>query len=220
MEESTPGLNPVGLILPPEPDSYTGPWGTEIHAVKAGGPDPLGWGGPHVDHLWPPHLGEHEVSFAYDCATRTVEVFRHPDEDERTKWKLSRGPNTVVGTADWWGRLPSGVPWVDDLKTGWRRPERRTAQLAMYLLARFALPDAAQWDHGWTSATWWPRAKEPTVPDRDGLWLRYSRVELELFADEVDAAWRRAVGPDPQPRPGAHCLYCPSATVCTRANDY
>lgn len=220
VESPTLGLDVTGLLAPIEDENWVSEWGTEIHAVKAGGPDPLGWGGEHVERLWPSRLGEHEVTFSYDCATRTVELFRSPVEAERTAWKESRGDNCVTGSADWWARLPSGEPWVDDLKTGWRRPEPLTPQLLIGLVARMAQPDAAGWGTGYVSSTHWPRAKEPTEPDRDGLWRRVTRESLAAFQEEVDLAWKRATGRDPRPRPGAHCLYCPSAPVCDRANDY
>lgn len=230
-----------GILAQPdlkvEPEDRTAAnWGLAMHSAKAGEPDAtdpwLTWVDPHRDRLWPPRLGLHEVSVSYDCRTRAVELFLSPEDAARSAWKMSRGDDCVVGTCDWWGDLPgTGEPWVDDLKTGWRKPELPSAQVLFYLLCRMQFgsgpeartsplgPDVRPHSTGRVSITHWPRAKEPTEPSRDGLWRQISEVALSAFAEEIHHAWMRAVGWDPSPRPGSHCLYCPSALVCDRSNS-
>lgn len=216
----------------PEPDlrdDSAAQWGTEMHAAKAGEPtaqDPwLVWMNPHRERLWPRRLGEHEVSVSYDCRTKSVELFRSASEDERTRWKMSRGPDCVVGTPDWWAVLPTGEPWVDDLKTGWRQPDVVTPQMLFALMARMKEPDVAGWNTGRVSITWCPRAQvpegeEPPPPTREGLWRQLSKAVVDAFEEELHWAWVRAcVTPNPIARPGGHCLYCPSLQVCDKANQ-
>lgn len=206
-------------------------WGTAMHAAKAGAPeaqDPwLTWMEPHRETLWPNHLGEHELAVAYDCRHRTVELFRSPSEDRRTEWKMAQGRDCVVGTADWWGQLPTGEPWVDDLKTGWSKPENPTPAMLFYLMCRMKQEDAIKWDRGRSSITWWPRRAgkldedgnlDIGEPTRDGLWKQITRMVIETFEEELHHAWVRAVGLNPEPRPGGHCEWCPSAAVCDKAN--
>lgn len=213
------------LVAPPGPvepeDTSLADWGTAMHAAKANAPDAsdpwLSWVEPHRETLWPSRLGEHEVTVAYDCRHRTIELFRSPSEEARTAWKMSRNDDCLVGTADWWAELPTGEPWIDDLKTGWRRIELPTNPYMFYLLCRW-IEGGRTWTTGRMSNTWWPRAKEPTEPDRK--WLQVSSVALEAFEEQLHWAWARATGFNPEPRPGLHCSYCPSAGVCPRANDF
>ena len=230
-------LQPGVLVAPPGPvdeeDSSAADWGTAMHAAKAHAPEAAEpWVTlvePHIEVLWPSHLGEHEVSVAYDCRTRKLTTFRHPSEQARTDWKMAQSPDCVVGTCDWWGRLPSGEPWVDDLKTGWKKPDPVGPQNLFYLLCRLLDEDAKDWQTGRASITWWPRAAAKvdedgnvvagTEPSREGLWRQLARNTLEAFQEELHWAWVRAHGLNPAPRPGPHCGYCPSRLVCDRAND-
>lgn len=195
---------------PPEDDSFLAEWGTQMHLAKE---DPLrssdpwrSWVEPVRDTLWPAQLGQHELPWAFCCRTGLIEVWR-PEDGDKDLWKLSRGPTTVTGTTDWWGHLPAGEPWVDDLKTGWPVPALTTPQMLMYALvaARVAKSPTVR-----ISITHWRRGWEE--PER--RWQQVGPATLEAFEDDVRAAWRRATGPNPEPRPGIHCRYCPSAAVC------
>lgn len=226
----TPGYLSKGVFVAPtvfeDKDSTAADWGTAMHAAKAGAPDAadpwLSWAEPVREQLWPSHLGEHEVSVSYDCRTREVELYRSVSEDERTAWKNSRGPDCITGTCDWWARLPSGEPWVCDLKTGWQKPlTAKTAQNLFYLTCLMKQPENEKWVTGRSSLCHCPRPKRGDDPEftRNGLWKQVTRTELEAFEDELHWAWIRANGFNPAARPGAHCKYCPSALVCDRAND-
>jgi hypothetical protein len=154
----------------------------------------------------------HEQCVSYDCRTRAIEVGpANGPVEEANAWKESRGPDCITGTCDWWAVLPSGIPWIDDLKTGWRVPEVVTPQTLFYLLLRCRLAKA---NEGYISITHWPRKSE--APTREGLWRHVTYVALDAFEDELVGAWVKAVrGPDA--RPGPSCQYCPSAHVCDRA---
>lgn len=216
------GTVQIGLPPPEDRDSSAAEWGTAMHAAKAGvGQDPWNlWMDPHRERLWPSRLGKHEVTVGYDCETGMVERFMSSDEDARTAWKMRTPASYVVGTCDWWGQLPSGEPWVDDLKTGWRRPEVVTPQTLFYLMCRLKYePD---WKMGRVSITWAPRRalkddEEPPAPTREGLWRQVTQTVLDGFEYDLRAAWEHAKRGDPA-RPGAHCLYCPSAQVCDVAS--
>lgn len=207
----------VSPPLPTEKDDTTAAdWGTAMHAAKALAPeacDPwLSAVDPYRDEEYPPHLGVHEQSVAYDCRTRRV--FLGPTNvsaEEAGAWKDSQGPDCITGTCDWWATLPTGIPWVDDLKTGWRTPEVVTPQTLFYLLLRCRVAKA---NEGYISITHWPqRAERPT---REGLWRHVTYVALDAFEDEVCAAWVKATR-GPEVRPGPSCQYCPSARVCDKA---
>jgi hypothetical protein len=200
------------LIAPgPQPDddsSVLATWGSEMHKAKEGHPDAnplwLSWMDPVRDTLWPPALGDHEVSVAYDCRTGEVEVMR--GDGDRDLWKSTRGPNTVTGTLDWWGRLPAGEPWVDDLKTGWQPPQVLSPQMLFYalVLARHHKSPSVR-----VSITHWRRGWD--TPERK--WQQVGPVVLDQFESELREAWQRAVK-DPSPRPGPWCRWCPSVGVC------
>lgn len=218
---------PPDMVLPePEPrDDSAARWGTAVHAAIADAPDAsdpwLLWVSPWREKMWPKRLGEHEVSVAYDCSTKKVELFRSTSEDERTDWKMSQGRDCVVGTSDWWAELPAGEPWIDDTKTGWRKPEVMSEANLFYLMCRMKFSDR---NLGWLSISWWPRkalkpGEEMPGPSRDGLWRKVSRVQIEEFEEQLHWAWVRATGPNGKlARPGAHCMWCPSALVCDKAN--
>lgn len=195
---------------PPADDSFLAEWGTNMHLAKEGSPlaaDPwLSWMEPHRDTLWPAQLGEHEVPFALCCHTGDIRVWV-PRDGDKDRWKRAQGPSYITGTMDWWGRLPGGEPWVDDLKTGWYPPAVTSPQMLIYALvaARHARATTVRvsithWRRGWT--------------DPERKWQQVGPATLEAFEDELRAAYQRATGPNPGPRPGAHCRYCPSAMVC------
>lgn len=229
-----PTKTPAGHPLVMEDkDPSTANWGSAMHSAKAGAPDAqdpwVSLMAPHRDILWPTQLGEHEVSVSWDCRTKSFELFRHPNEDARTAWKMSRNRDCVVGTADWWGRLPSGEPWIDDLKTGWQEPDVSTYSMMFYMMVRMKQEDALPWQTGRNSICWWARPEKKKddegnetmdygEPTRDGLWRQVTRIQLDAFEEELHWAWVRAVGTNPQPRPGAHCYWCPSSSVCEKAN--
>lgn len=184
-------------------------WGTEMHLAKEGSPDASDpWEGtvaPHRERLWPTGLGVHELTWAFDCRTGIVTKYDGPREGADA-WKESRGPDEVTGTSDWQAELPSGEPWVDDLKTGWMPPAITSPQMLMYGLVAQKLTGHATVR---LSITHWRRGWD----DPDRRWQQVGPVTLESFENELRAAWRRAVaGPDP--RPGTHCRYCPSSAVC------
>jgi hypothetical protein len=198
----------------PRPDddsSVLAGWGTEMHKAKENAPDSnplfLSWMDPHRETLWPAHLGEHEVPVAYDCRTGDIEVGRAGDSTEdKDRWKQSRGRNTVTGTMDWWGKLPGGEPWVDDLKTGWAPPQLLSPQMLYYALVASVHTGSptvrvsiTHWRRGWDE----PQRK----------WQQVGPVVLDQFASDLRTAWERAVK-DPRPRVGAWCRWCPSVGIC------
>lgn len=194
---------------PPEDDKHLAEWGTNMHLAKEGSPlaaDPwVSWMEPHRDSLWPAHLGTHELPFALCCRTGIVQVWT-PADGDKDAWKRSRAASTVTGTMDWWGQLPGGEPWVDDLKTGWYAPAVTIPQMLLYALVAQKVSKSQTVR---ASITHWRRGTEN--PDRK--WLQVGPATLEAFQDDLFAAFRRAmVGPTP--RAGAHCRFCPSAAVC------
>lgn len=196
---------------PPPDDSVLAEWGTQMHLAKEGSPlaaDPwLSWMDPHRETLYPSALGRHEVPFGLCCRTGAIELWTERDGDP-DRWKRSRGPSFVTGTVDWWGHLPSGEPWVDDLKTGWYPPAVTHPQLLLYALVASRVAKSATVR---ISVTHWRRGWE----DPERKWQQVGPATLEAFEDELRAAYRRAVGPHgPVPRPGPHCRYCPSGPVC------
>lgn len=213
-----------GVIeLPPAPteldDTSAADWGTAMHDAKAANEnaaDPwLGMVDPFRERMWPGEMGRHEQLLAYNCATGRIEVGPYNvTSEEGTKWKDQWDADWVVGTCDWWGSLPSGEPWVDDLKTGWRTPEVVTPQTLFYLMLKCKVEG---WDYGRVSITHWPKREE--APSREGLWRQVGPVVLQSFEEDLRLAWRRAVHiPNPQAKPGPHCQYCPSAGVCEKAS--
>lgn len=210
------------VVLPPLPDELpdtsAADWGTAMHDAKANNAaaaDPwLGMVEPYRERLWPSEMGVHEQLLAYNCRTRAIEVGpANLSQVEADAWKEQWDQDYVVGTCDWWGSLPSGEPWVDDLKTGWRTPEVVTPQTLWYTLLRARYTG---FDYGRVSITHWPKKEE--APTREGLWRQVSPLVLESFEDELQQAWRRAVIlPSPEARAGAACQYCPSAGVCDKA---
>lgn len=205
-------------------DDAAARWGTEMHSAMSNAPDAadpwLMWMEPHREKLWPSRLGEHEVTVSYDCRTREVELYMSKSEDERTAWKLARGPDCVVGSCDWWAVLPSGEPWIDDLKTGWKQPPVHTPQTLFYLMVRMK-HSTGQCNTGRMSITWVPRQTikpgDP-IPTPTREWLQVTKKDLDTFEEQLHWAWVRVMGLNPQARPGAHCLYCPSIQVCDKAN--
>lgn len=212
------------IAVEPEDTSFAD-WGTAMHAAKAGDDTPpwSEWLEPHRETLWPARLGRHEQCVAYDC--RQDKVILGPSlssgasKAERDAWKAAQSVDCVTGESDWWAELPTGEGWVDDLKTGWAKPDPLSAQIMFYASCRLLV---AQGDTVRLSHTWWPRAKEPTEPSREGLWRQLGVGHVEAFLADVRRAWRAAVWaknhPAYDPRPGAHCLYCKSASVCSRGD--
>jgi hypothetical protein len=195
---------------PPVDDTSMADWGTAMHLAKSDpelAADPwLSWMEPHRDTLWPAALGTHEVPFALCCRTGAIELWVAADGD-KDRWKRSRGPSFITGTMDWWGKLPGGEPWVDDLKTGWHAPAVTSPQMLIYALAASRVSGHKTVR---VSITHWRRGWE--MPERK--WQQVGPATLEAFEDELRAAYRRAAGPNPAPRAGLHCKYCPSAMVC------
>lgn len=205
-------------IAPPDQDMSFADWGTELHNAKAGhGEDP--WSSliePHREQLWPAGSGQHEVCVAYNCRSRVATIGPADlSKSEQDAWKAAQNDDCVVGVADWAGWLPDELPWVDDLKTGWKRPDPEMVQLQFYLLVWAKSRGDKQ---GWTSVTWWPRGSD-TTPSRQGLWRKHTVVAFDELEDQLHRAWLAATGLNHEPRPGIHCSYCPSASVCSRAYE-
>jgi hypothetical protein len=207
---------------PPKQNTRYADHGTGMHEAKAGAQNQYsGVVAPHRARLWPEKLGRHEVCLAWDCATRRVILGpANLPKAEQEAWKAAQPDSCVVGVSDWLGELPSGVAWIEDLKTGWQRPDPASVQNLFYL---FCWTRARGEDWGWASVCWWPRGGEPS---RDGLWRQVTSLAFEALEDSMDVAWRAATGNmkhdpawRPSPRPGMHCSWCPSATVCPRAYE-
>lgn len=225
-------LAPVGSVLvapaaTDDRDTRAADYGTAMHAAKAGdGTEPFRtWMEPYRDRFWPPELGAHEVAMSYNCRTGEADVFDHPEQDMRDAWKESHGDDWVVGTCDWYGWMPTGEPWVDDLKTGWKTPEVMTPQMLFYALVAWKVQARAEGQDTWltvrVSITHMPRVRkgEDPEPSRSGLWRQVTDTMLLAFEGQLKQAWVRATGLNPEPRPGAHCTYCPSALACDKANQ-
>jgi len=208
-------------------------WGTAVHQAKAGVPGVddkvVELLRPHREKLWPARLGLHEVGVSFDCETRAVDMCIGPAADVDA-WKEAQPPQTVVGTVDWWAELPTGEPWIDDLKTSKWEPETVTEQTKFYLMVRARGAQFSKWDTGRVSVTWIPRpANLRDLHEVDSLeelgsepirkWKQLSRFTLDEFEEEVVAAWRRAKEEEPRAIPGIQCEYCPSALVCTKGRD-
>lgn len=199
-------------------------WGTGMHAAKAGLPTSGVYAdlmGPCRATLWPARLGLHEVGVSFNCETRFVDVCIGPD-DAVAHWKAASDPACVVGTVDWWGELPTGEPWIDDLKTGKWEPEVVTEQTKFYLLCRLRGAKFDNWDTGRLSITHIPRPEDMNEVDElepVRHWKQLSRFALQEFEEELVAGWGRAKMEEPAPVPGIQCEYCPSALVCTRGRD-
>lgn len=224
-----PSYLEAGVFVPPdvflfpdeeEPDSEASEWGTGMHLAKADPENPEGYPvqvgllDGWREKLWPSNLGVHEQAVAYNCRTR--EVLLGPTNlqvEEMDSWKAAQDPDCVVGTADWWANLPLGEPWVDDLKTGWRKPDVPTPQTLFYLMCKCRVD---RQDTGRVSITWYPKAADE--PTREGLWRQVSGLALDGFEDDLQQAWRRTMA-SPEASPGPHCRYCPSALDCDRAYD-
>lgn len=200
-------------LPPPEDDSVLAEWGTAMHLAKENHPDAtdpwLSWMDPVRETFWPARLGVHELPVAVCSRTGAVEKGDHRwSRDEKERWKRSRGPTFVTGEVDWFGTLPGGEPWVDDLKTGWKPPAITHPQLLFYALAAHKI---TQYPTVRISISHWRRGADWSEPERK--WQQVGPATLEAFEDELRAAYRRAAaGPDV--RPGPHCRYCPSAPVC------
>jgi hypothetical protein len=199
-------------------------WGTSMHAAKAGLPvDPFYREllAPHREKLWPAKLGLHEVGVSFNCETRAVDLCVGPAPDV-DKWKESQPPETVVGTVDWWAELPTGEPWIDDLKTSKWDPDTVTDQTMFYLLCRMHGAQFSKWDTGRISVTHIPREDRPAETEElfpVRRWKQLSRFVIDEFEEDVVAAWHRAKEDEPRAVPGIQCEYCPSALVCTRGRD-
>lgn len=216
-----PGYLQEGVVdLPPPPDEKEetkyADHGTAMHDAKAGvGQDPYqAIVDPYREKFWPSRLGVHEQALSYNCRTRAIELgpINRP-RAEMDDWKSSRDDDCVVGTCDWWANLPTGEPWISDLKTGWREPDVVTAQTLFYILLKCRLDG---WDMGRVSIDWWPQVAD--APTRDNLWRQVNRIALDGFEDDLEAAWRRAVViPDPKTRVGPWCGFCKCASACPAA---
>lgn len=199
-------------------------WGTSMHAAKAGlQVDPFysDLMAPHREKLWPRRLGLHEVGVSFDCETRATDLCVGPAADVDA-WKSSRASSCVVGTVDWWAELPTGEPWIDDLKTGKWEQETQTEQTMFYLMCRAHGARFRSWPTGRLSVTWIPREDFPEdVRELEPVrqWKQLSRFTLQEFEEDVVAAWHRAKELEPEAVLGVQCEYCPSALVCTRGRD-
>ncbi len=211
------------LLLPSEEgdtkDTSAADWGTEMHLAKAGSPDanetwmsalPL----DVRNKLWPSSLGEHERAYSYSCRTGDVELGPCNESVEvMNEWKNSRPADCVVGTTDWRGKLPTGEPWNDDLKTGWQKPDTDTEAMLFYGLCEQRL---TPFGTGRLSITHYPRSKWPKPEDIKRYWLRVGIVQFDLFAEELEKAWKRVRSGMEVVRAGPHCEYCPSVFACPK----
>lgn len=199
-------------------------WGTAMHEAKAGP-----WRdtvhhrlmAAHREALWPARLGLHEVGVSFNCETRAVDLCVGPATDVDA-WKKAQPDACVVGTVDWWAELPTGEPWIDDLKTSKWEPDTVTEQTTFYLMCRAKGAQFKNWDTARMSVTHIPREERPDeveelFPVR--RWKQLSRFHLDEFEEEVVAAYHRAREDEPRAVPGIQCEYCPSALVCTRGRD-
>ncbi len=210
------------LLLPTDPgpvsDSSAADWGTAMHDAKSNNAEACDPWLSAIDSVreryWPSQLGVHEQAYAYSCKTGLVEIGPvNLPVQEMNAWKESRPSECVTGTADWAATLPSGEPWVDDLKTGWKRPPTNSEPMLFYGLCQHRTSDSP--DTGRLSITHYPRVKDPQPDQIRRYWLQVTAVAFEAFADEVNKAWHRTKrkGLDIV-RPGPHCEYCPSQPIC------
>lgn len=222
------GLQAVPTELGPSKDTSAADWGTAAHEAKAGtGVDP--WQeafSPELrEQYWPSRLGRHEVAFSYNCETGdVVEGPSNLPVQEMDAWKANQPQPCIVGTSDWVAELPSGEPWIDDLKTGWRKPEVRTYAMLFYGLCRQRQLKA---DTCRLSISHLPRAKVIDLANLRRYWLQVSSVALDMFADDAHIAWvkarpKKSLQTYPYKgmvKTGDHCGYCPSASICPSNKD-
>lgn len=211
------------LLLPDKPgedrDSTAADWGTAMHSAKANDEEAVDPWLSAIEVIrekyWPAALGVHEQAYAYNCKTGLVEVGPvNAPIAEMNAWKESRAEACVTGTADWDAQLPSEENWTDDLKTGWKRPPTNSEPMMFYgMVKNRRTPQPT----GRLSITHVPRNKDPnkSVEVARRYWLQLTSVAFDAFAEELEQAWRRTKrkGLDIV-RPGPHCGYCPSQSIC------
>lgn len=189
--------------------------GRQRHAEKESGAFfPEGYSGL-VAHGW------HELSFSYCCLTGKVRVYQHPNEHARSMWKAMQCEHAVTGTADWCAILKDGMPWVDDLKTGWMTPEVLTAQLLFYSmclsdLVREGHPLVSMGVPGAVAVSITHQPSGKGQPTREGLWRRASLLMIEDFRQRLTDGWRMTKLMD-LTTAGPHCQWCPSMAWCDSA---
>lgn len=209
---------PLPLTKGATKDTRAADWGTAMHDAKSNNAEACDPWLTAIDSVrekfWPQALGLHEQCYSYNCETGVVEVGpANAPILEMNAWKNSRALECVTGTADWAGTLPSGEGWVDDLKTGWKVPPVNTEPMLFYSLCQARATPAL--DTSRLSITHYPRVKNPGPDQIRRYWLQITKANLDEFEKECQTAWRRTrVRGLSLVKPGPHCQYCPSESIC------
>ena len=213
--------DPVPEIDGPVQDTSAADWGTALHDAKSDNDraiDPWKSALASVrNKYWPPALGIHEKAYAYDCETGYLRCGPNnlPVED-MDKWKNAQATSCVIGTADFVGILPSGALWVDDLKTGWERPEVDTESMLFYAFCHSFSHPSNELPYVQISITHAPRDEDPAVSVANirRYWMKVTKERLNDFAIRLRQEWRKRKAGLDKSLPGPYCGYCPSASIC------
>lgn len=194
-----------------DPSSPRAEWGTQMHLAKANSEiatEPwISIMGDQNEKYWPARLGRHEVCAAFDCETgKAILGPSMLSRADSSAWKCKQADSCITGELDWLGELPSGIPWVDDLKTGWPRPSPLGAQ---FKFAALIAARVSNYKECRVSVTHWRR--DWSTPNR--YWVTMTEQALDIFEAELMLAWREA-SKGRKIVPGSQCIWCPSSIVC------
>lgn len=192
-------------------------WGTLTHAwVETGETDDetlerkIMLSGIVREDWWPPS-GLHEVTFAIELFDVRAERFTGP-RDEADAWKAQfyGNPRYLTGTIDYLNT--TGIPWVDDLKTGrWPVPYTKR-QIHSYVLLPWVEEgcplDARKYRR---SITQWPKYPLAELPRRSGLEHPLTTLDLACHLD--DLRWS-VENPDEANPTEEGCRFCECRRHC------
>ena len=161
---------------------------------------------PELEEMHPENAAEMfssvraEKAFAWNY--RTGEVIEL-GEDIGRDYRLE--PYELAGTADIVG-IRNGALLIADWKTGREAPPAKdNAQLMFLAMCANKLADFDEIElcigHVVDGKIW---------PDYDTV----TRFDLDIFEAELKAV---LANPNPQPKPGTHCRYCPVLSTCPKA---
>lgn len=158
--------------------------------------------------IWPSASasGFHEVSFAYNCVDHRLAVHWGPYNVE---WKKSYTDDWIAGTADYVGWTDTGLPWVDDLKTGMLFESQPTEMGQMFFYCMCWNKYNSGVCDVLSSVTHWPKYPLPVLPTRTEGVLTWARLQkFEKYICELYTSGKRPFNLGPE------CEYCPAFESC------